>query len=129
MAPAIRGIMPRARKQCGIDGCTVLVPGGTHCPKHQHRFRNGGRTRTTDPRHRKWAADVLKNCKRVCQIRVPNVCTFVATQADHIIPVGEGGDPFALWNGQGACEACHRWKSSREGHRAQGHKVDDIPPF
>lgn len=108
----------------------TLIPGGTRgCDKHKHRFRNGGRSRTSDPRHRKWAAEVLKRDKRVCQIRVPNLCSFVAEQADHIIPVAEGGDEFALWNGQAACGPCHRWKSSREGHRAQGHKVDDVPPF
>jgi 5-methylcytosine-specific restriction enzyme A len=71
----------------------------------------------------------MKRDKRVCQLRIPNVCQFVASEADHVIPVAEGGDPYALWNGQAVCSACHAKKSSREGHKAQGHKVDDIPPF
>ena len=109
----------------------TLIPGGTRgCEKHKHRFRNGGMSRTSDPRHRKWAAAVLKRDKRVCALRLEG-CTFIATEADHIIPVAEGGDEYALWNGRAVCSHCHRLISSQQGHKAAGHKFRefDPPPF
>lgn len=116
--------MPRARKPCGIQGCTVIVSGTEkHCPAHKHRFTNGGRTRTFNPRHRAWREAVLKRDNYKCQLRIRGVCVWSANEADHIKPVAEGGAEYDLANGAAICTPCHRWKSSREGHRAQGHRV------
>ena len=107
--------MPRARKECGIQGCRVLVPGGTHCPQHQHRFKSGGPSRTSDPRHRVWRAAVLDRAHWWCEIRYPDICTGRAKQADHIVAVAFGGAEFDPLNGQAACDPCHKRKSSGEG--------------
>ena len=116
--------MPRAKKHCGIRGCTVLVTHAqNHCADHQHGFVNGGTTRTTDPRHRAWRAAVLKRDNYICQLRVRNLCMWLANEADHVRAIAEGGDRFDTRNGMAICAPCHRYKSSREGHRAQGHRV------
>lgn len=116
--------MPRAKKHCGIQGCTVLVTNvEKHCPAHQHRFQNGGTTRTFDPRHRKWREQVLKRDGWTCGLKVKNICIWRATEADHVRPIAEGGAPYDVNNGMAICTPCHRWKSSREGHRARGHRT------
>ena len=99
--------MSRAPKHCGIDGCRTLVPGGTRCELHKHRFVNGGQSRTSDPRHRAWRREVLRNAKGACQIQRPG-CTHRATEADHIVEVADGGDKLDPANGRGACRNC-RW--------------------
>ncbi len=121
--------MPRAPKYCAHDDCTTLIPGGTrNCPTHTSRWPTDQRTRRTKtPEHEAWRGQVLINARHQCQLRYTGVCIDTATQADHIKPVTEGGPEFDPTNGQGACEPCHRLKSSDEGHRAQGHHVPHRP--
>lgn len=75
-----------------------------------------GRTRTSDPRHKQWRAAVLRNADGRCQINGPT-CTGRADQADHIVPVAEGGAEHDVSNGQGACTACHDVKTAAEAAR------------
>lgn len=66
-----------------------------------------------------------------CQIRYAGLCTGAADDLDHVVPNFEGGDS-SDFNLQAACTPCHRAKSSDEGHRAQGHKVQErqrLPAF
>lgn len=37
-----------------------------------------------------------------------------STDADHVIPVGDGGAPYDVANGQGLCHDCHDIKTRRE---------------
>lgn len=113
--------MPRAKKHCGINGCTTLVPGGTNCPEHQHRWGKGN-PRTKDPRHEAWRKKVLDRAHWRCEIRYPG-CIGKANIADHIQATKLGGAEYDLANGQGACRPCSDRKSSLEGHLAQGHQV------
>lgn len=116
--------MPRAMKHCGINGCTVLVKPGTRCDEHKARWPTDNRTqRTTNSRHKAWQTAVLRNAHGQCQIRYAGICTGRAEHADHILAVGLGGAEYDPANGQGACEPCHKAKSSDEGHIAQGHQV------
>ncbi|AOQ28562.1 HNH endonuclease [Mycobacterium phage WillSterrel] len=111
--------MPRAPKVCRHAGCTTLTTTGT-CPQHTtHRWGNGAR-RTTTAAHKAWSKAVRERDGR-CMIQLPG-CTGGADTADHIHPVAFGGDELSLANGRAACWHCHNRKSSREGHRAQGHK-------
>jgi 5-methylcytosine-specific restriction endonuclease McrA len=50
-------------------------------------------------------------------------CIGTARQLDDVIPLAEGGSDTDA-NTVAACVPCHRIKSSREGHPAQGHNVD-----
>jgi len=114
--------MPRAPKHCGIQGCTTIVPAGTHCEQHQHRWGKGNK-RTKDPRHIDWRKAVLARAHGACQIQYPGICQHRATIADHIRAVGLGGAEYDVTNGQAACQPCHDRKSSLEGHAAQGHRA------
>lgn len=42
------------------------------------------------------------------------------TVTDHITPINQGGDPWALSNLQALCGACHASKSGREAHHKAG---------
>lgn len=112
--------MPRAPKQCGIQGCATIVPNGKRCPQHTHRWGKGN-PRTSGQRHIAWATAV-KNRDGRCMIQLPG-CTGRPDNADHIIATAFGGAQFDLTNGQAACDPCHAKKSSAEGHQAQGHTI------
>ncbi|WP_341856420.1 HNH endonuclease signature motif containing protein [Brachybacterium sp. GPGPB12] len=53
-----------------------------------------------------------------CQIRGPR-CTGHVDEADHIIPVAEGGAELDPNNGQGACTSRHGDKTQAEARRGQ----------
>jgi 5-methylcytosine-specific restriction protein A len=38
----------------------------------------------------------------------------LSTEVDHIVPLSQGGDPWALDNLQGICSPCHWAKTGRE---------------
>lgn len=111
--------MPRAPKHCGVQGCTTIVPAGQHCPQHRHRWGRGSpRTRTRE--HRERRDRILRRDGYLCQLRYPGRCIGHATVLDHIIALGLGGADTDD-NCQAACAPCHAYKSSLEGHIAQGH--------
>jgi 5-methylcytosine-specific restriction endonuclease McrA len=82
-------------------------------------WTNGGPSRTTTPQHREWRRGVLDRDQRVCQLQYPGRCTQVATQADHIIEIADGGSPFDLGNGQAVCEPCHKLKTSLHANKTR----------
>jgi 5-methylcytosine-specific restriction protein A len=111
--------MPRAPRKCPRDGCEHRITTSPYCEDHtQHGWVNGGRTRTTTPEHREWAAAVLERDGRACRLQRPG-CIGYANEADHITPVSEHGPEFDLANGQAVCRPCHAKKSSEEGNRAR----------
>jgi 5-methylcytosine-specific restriction protein A len=62
---------------------------------------------------------ILKRDGHRCQIRRPGICTGVATEADHIVPVsvtGPAGDHDG--NLQAACHPCHAAKTADESAAA-----------
>lgn len=70
------------------------------------------------PRSRTWAAEVKRNAGGRCQIQLPG-CTGRADVADHIIPIAEGGAVDDVANGQGACNHCHKIKTTQEAARGR----------
>lgn len=52
---------------------------------------------------------IMKRDNRVCQIRTKGVCTIVATQIDHVVPVFLFGTSTP-GNLQAACQPCNRLK-------------------
>jgi 5-methylcytosine-specific restriction protein A len=50
-----------------------------------------------------------------------------ATQVDHIVPIKDGGDPWAMENLQSLCASCHSHKTSTEdggfGNERSGKKT------
>ena len=58
----------------------------------------------------RWARLVKDRCGWRCQ-----VCGLAGRlEADHIIPLEDGGDPWDLANGQSLCHTCHSEKTARE---------------
>lgn len=60
---------------------------------------------------------VLERAGYRCQVQGPT-CARVATQADHVVPLAEGGahDPA---NGQAICDPCHDRKIQAEAQRGR----------
>ena len=83
-----------------------------------HGWTSGGRSRTDTAEARAWREAVLDRCGRQCEIRGSR-CAGRATQADHIVPVAEGGGEYDLDNGQGACDPCHAEKTHAEAARGR----------
>lgn len=109
--------MPRSPlKPCPRQYCNQLIPPRqSYCPAHQQQaMREWDATRGTaasrgyDARHRRWRQAILSR-DRYCRIGVKCRGEALATVADHIIPLRQGGT-FSLDNGQGACDACHNYK-------------------
>lgn len=64
-----------------------------------------------------WRTSVLAR-DRYCRIQGAD-CTSIATEADHIVNVAEGGAELDLANGQGACANCHEQKTQQEATRGK----------
>lgn len=87
-------------------GCAVLIDRGSRCVPCARAYRGSGFESS------RWRATVLAadgyRCRR-CGLYDP---TGRLLEADHIVPLAEGG--HRLGAGQALCTACHRLK----GHSA-----------
>lgn len=61
---------------------------------------------------------ILARDRYTCQMQVPGVCTYMATEDDHIIPLAEGGTDD-LSNRRAVCRSCHALKSKEEARRGR----------
>ena len=70
----------------------------------------------------------LERARYRCEIRIEGTCTYHATQADHIVPVIQGGT-HALSNLRAACEPCHRKVTAQQGggYRRNARPQDPQP--
>lgn len=112
--------MPRAPKQCGRNGCDVVLRPGEKCPDHPHGWHGRPRTASSEATSgantttwRKLRADVLEAAGYACQIRYEGICTGYATTVDKIIPAARRRDlARSRANLRAACAACN-------GHKAR----------
>ena len=104
--------MPRAPKPCAK--CTTLVrPPAVYCDTHQppstwNAYPSANaRTHTRAQRatFRRQVLDREPHCR---------ACGAPATEADHIVPVSQGGNNNPVTNGQGLCSPCHHTKTRAE---------------
>ena len=106
--------MPRAPSKCARFGCETHTT-RRYCPEHAIGWQTKGAPRTAE--HKAWRLAVLNRCGWRCQTQGPG-CEGRATQADHIIPVAEGGQT-TLQNGAGICVTCHKKKTGAEAARGR----------
>lgn len=95
--------------------CKAIVKG--RCPTCSTGWTARPTTRKTPTSHRRWRtlrARVLRE-HPICQ-----VCDYLpATQADHVVPVAEGGAELDPDNLQSICDPCHAAKTAEESARAR----------
>lgn len=113
--------MPRAPRQCPIEGCDQLIVNVRYCDRHRRERAwtsanrpAGTPSRTSTPSWRKIA--------RAARIRDGNRCVqcgadgrIVRLECDHILNVAAGGTD-SLANAQMLCVPCHRTKTQREAN-------------
>jgi 5-methylcytosine-specific restriction protein A len=115
--------MPSAPpKPCSHPGCGVLVRDGTgRCEAHPRPVWSKKTTvtkRITGRKLQQLRADLFSRnplcveCRKLGFVRL-------ATERDHIVPLGEGGEDTND-NAQGLCDGCHEAKSLAERLRARG---------
>jgi hypothetical protein len=118
-----------ASRPCNESGCPALVyDGARYCDEHyrpwvghtKHKGIDGREKRQNTEAHRRFKSRVLGAAGYRCQIRKQGRCIGAATEVDRIDNTREYTDD----NCQAACSPCHEWKTSMEGHAAQGHNVD-----
>lgn len=80
-----------------------------------------GVSRTSTPEHKRWADEVMRRDRFVCRLGLPG-CMRRATEADHVVPVAEGGLRYDPLNGQAACESCHKIKTQQEAERGRARR-------
>jgi 5-methylcytosine-specific restriction protein A len=116
--------MPTASMRiCQRPGCGQLCV-ERYCPKHlfadsrkaarrnYDAKRGSAHARGYGRRHERWRNIVIAR-DPLCRINIMCDKDFPApsTDADHVIPINAGGD-WSLENGQGACHACHSYKTA-----------------
>ena len=80
-------------------------------------------TRTSVRAHKLWRRAVLDRSDGRCAIAGPR-CDGAAVEADHIVPVAEGGAEHDVTNGQGVCTPCHAAKTAAEAARGRQRRRD-----
>lgn len=99
-----------------------FAPGCPDPPTYRGRcaYHNGQMQRARK-RNEPWSL-VYKNPAmkgwRIAVLRRDPICVkcgkAMSSEADHIVPVQEGGAPFSVENGQGLCKSCHSKKTMAE---------------
>lgn len=62
---------------------------------------------------RKARSQALARSGGVCEIRTASVCTGVATEVDHIVPLSQGGHPLDLENLRASCRQCNNDRNAK----------------
>lgn len=108
---------PAVACHCGALNCT------THTRAAQAKQYDQGRR--DDPfrwiyRTKRWARLRLFIIARDPLCKIAKICVekhgvqLASQHADHVVAIRDGGDPWDSKNLQGACPACHTWKTGME---------------
>lgn len=123
--------MTRAPRACNHIGCPHLVRGtARYCPIHkpEHQWQgSGGDRRSGTASHKQRRLRVLRRDGYQCHWRFEPICLGTADQLDHVVALSEGGQDTDA-NCVSSCKPCHLRRSSMQGHRARGHRVNQDDP-
>lgn len=114
---------------CLEVGCPGFAEYRGRCPRHApERERETHRPARPDPETGKPARPRIYSTKRWRMLRLKvlrrdPICVEcraeLSTEADHVIAIEDGGDPWKMSNLQGLCSSCHGRKTQAEvGARA-----------
>lgn len=114
----------KPKRPCAYPGCPSLTD-GQYCDEHQklrnHQYNKYERDEFSKTFYntKRWKAlrrrQLAKH--RLCEECLKAGRFVEANTADHIIPIKQGGDPYAEDNLQSLCSSCHARKSAEEGSR------------
>lgn len=110
---------------CTTPGCDELAD-GPRCRIHANArdaARGSSSERGYDAEWQRVRKLVLARDGYECQLRL-KVCTKVATQVDHVIPLSAGGARLAMANLQASCKPCNVSKAGRDHHRPEWARGD-----
>lgn len=120
----------KPRSPCRHPGCAAVVDKPGYCDAHKRDTVGWQSDAERGTRHERgygsaWTRQRVRILKRDCGLcqpclRAARVTT--ATQVDHIVPKGEGGDDSDD-NLQAICEPCHTVKTADESRRAKARKT------
>lgn len=102
-----------APTRCTTTGCTQYAVTRGKCHDHRPVWEtpSANSRALTGAQRAKFKRQVLRrepNCRQ---------CGQPATEADHIIPIAEGGATTDISNGQALCEPCHEAKTAADKQR------------
>lgn len=109
-----------APRPCSHTGCRALATAGGRCADHQREVwhkKPAATKRVTGRRLQAMRAALFADNPLCVECARLGLVTL-ATQRDHIKPLGEGGADDSS-NVQGLCDACHEVKSLAEALRAR----------
>lgn len=117
--------MPHAPQRCSLTCSNVKGKCAEHKPKRE-AWKDSKRKESGFLDSAKWRRQKRRVLYRDnkdmggCQLAFPGICTQVATQVDHVIPVWyTQEDDVEDGQLQGVCKPCHDRKSSYEGVQAK----------
>lgn len=116
---------------CASSGCSALTT-NRYCDKHDvDRRREYDKARRNDPLRKFYNTALWRRLRTyvlgrdpLCQIA--RLCVerhghpMPSMVVDHIVAVRAGGECFDAANLQGACVACHDWKTATQDSRFTG---------
>ena len=109
--------MPR---QCVVSTCRDhAVPGGSRCRRHQiSNWSSYKPAHAAVYRSRRWTDMRTRVLREEPQCAVEG-CTAKSTSVDHVVSLGNGGDPFDRANFRGMCWPHHARRSAQQGAEAR----------
>ena len=109
---------------CHHRGCVAIVDAAQrYCPTHsreasRHAFRHGA----DDAFYKSGNWRKLRDW-HIAQQPLCQLCAQPGNVVDHVVPIQQGGERYAVANLQTLCHACHNRKRQQEQHDARRRAI------
>jgi 5-methylcytosine-specific restriction enzyme A len=118
------------RRLCAHPGCPNPPTGKGRCDQHRkpiERERSARRRKATSGVYKTklWHHRRLQVLSRDPICADGRVCGHnrLSTEVDHVIPLEQGGAPYAMDNLRGTCTDCHQAKTAQENSQRGRRRV------